>query len=61
MEVGEIWKLFQAHMEYTDQEIEVFQSDVDNKVCSRYLGFIRSGSSKLANVRLWLNPGSDSQ
>ena len=27
MEVGEIWKLFQAHMEYTDQEMEVFQSD----------------------------------
>jgi uncharacterized repeat protein (TIGR04076 family) len=27
MEVGEIWKLFQSHMEYTDQEMEVFQSD----------------------------------
>jgi len=27
MEVGKIWKLFQSHMEYTDQEMEVFQSD----------------------------------
>jgi hypothetical protein len=27
MDVGEIWKLFQAHMEYTDKEMEVFQSD----------------------------------
>ena len=27
MDDGEIWKLFQAHMEYTDKEMEVFQSD----------------------------------
>ena len=27
MEVGEIWKLFQSHMENTDQEMEVIQSD----------------------------------
>ena len=27
MEVGKIWKHFQSHMEYTDQEMEVFQSD----------------------------------
>ena len=27
MDVKEIWKLFQAHMEYTDEEMEVFKSD----------------------------------
>ena len=27
MDVQEIWKLFQAHMEYTDEEMEVFKSD----------------------------------
>ena len=27
MDVEEIWKLFQAHMEYTDEEMEVFKSD----------------------------------
>ena len=27
MEVEEIWKLFQAHMEYTDEEMEIFKSD----------------------------------
>jgi uncharacterized repeat protein (TIGR04076 family) len=27
MDVAEIWKRFQAHMEYTDEEMEVFKSD----------------------------------
>ena len=27
MEIEEIWKLFQTHMEYTDEEMEVFRSD----------------------------------
>ncbi len=27
MEVEEIWKLFQEHMEYTDEEMETFKSD----------------------------------
>jgi len=27
MDIGELWKLFQAHMEYTDEEMEVFKSD----------------------------------
>ena len=27
MNVEEIWKLFQAHMEYTDEEMKVFRSD----------------------------------
>jgi hypothetical protein len=27
MVIGEIWKLFQARMEYSDEEMEVFKSD----------------------------------
>ena len=27
MNVEEIWKLFQTHMEYTDEELAVFKSD----------------------------------
>ena len=27
MDVEEIWQFFQAHMEYTDEEMEVFKSD----------------------------------
>ena len=27
MNVEEIWKLFQAHMDYTDEEMEIFKSD----------------------------------
>ena len=27
MDVEEIWKLFQAHMEYTDEEMALFKSD----------------------------------
>jgi hypothetical protein len=27
MDVEEIWKLFQTHMEYTDEEMELFKSD----------------------------------
>jgi uncharacterized repeat protein (TIGR04076 family) len=27
MDVEEIWKLFQSHMEYTDEEMELFKSD----------------------------------
>ena len=27
MDVEEIWNLFQTHMEYTDEELEIFKSD----------------------------------